>query len=460
MARISSTASRGPIVALLVFGLAACGDDAAGLGDASSMAPDTGVAIDTGVSDTGTSDPDAGTDAGAMEDMGPVDMGATTSPFTTLRNQGLSEQRIDLVFIGDGYTEDELEDDYTQHVEHVADRIFSRRLNGATEPFYQFRSLFNIHRVNLASNESGIDDPANNMMVDTALDGTTGCGAIGGCSPSVDTAKVKAAVDEALMGTDLDADLIIVTLNTSEPLEASIVDANGKFALYGGGPTNNDDVDTSERGLRQIARAMAGLALAEADGGGTYAGPEPTEPNLTTSSTGAKWSTWLGFNAPNDGQGEVNAFEGGGGFSTGVYRPVSGSKLTGDYPGPFDPIAREAIILAMFDIVPPVVQQTPNSGSLMNPPFIDAIESVPLVQVRWFVDGMDTMVDGGRIGFVAWAMANGLAAGPHAVEARVSVQTQFRYPDCRGCQSSTQDFVRRPSAAMSQSIMWNVIYRP
>ncbi|MEL6188737.1 MAG: M64 family metallopeptidase, partial [Myxococcota bacterium] len=257
-----STASRVALPLSLIASLIACSDDAPGLSDAvdaggSNPPADTGVKEDLGA------DPDMGeTDLGAGMDAGAEDMGAAPEPFTTLRNQGLSAQRIDLVFVGDGYTEAELEDVYGQHVEHVADRIFTRRLRGATEPYYQFRAFFNIHRVNLASNESGIDDPATNTEVDTALDGTTGCG-LGGCSPSIDTAKVKAAVDAALMGSDLNADVIIVTLNTAEPLEAAIVDANGKFAIYGGGPTDGDDVDTSERGLRQIARVMAGLALGE-----------------------------------------------------------------------------------------------------------------------------------------------------------------------------------------------------
>ena len=428
--------------------------------------------------DLGSEVMDAGQDAGAIEDLGaedaggapdmggPIDMGfpdaggidPEAEPFRTLSSSGQPEQRVDLVFVGDGYTLEELNTSYVRHIERVANYMFTRQSRGATEPFYQHRALFNVHRVHLASNESGVDDPSSGTTRDTALDGTSACAP--GALCLVDTAKARAAVDEALEGSGIVPDLIIVTLNTELPLEDAIIDENGQFAVYGGGTPTGVDLNISERGLRQVARALANLALHD-PGTEAYSGEEPDAPNVSTSSTGEKWSAWLGFDADFDGQGAVSAFEGGGGFATGLYRPVPMSKLTGAIGEPFDPVAREAIVYAIYELVPVLTGHTPNDSPVMNPDVLDAFSVEPsLVEVNWFVDGANVNVPGDRFGFNSWASGMNLSAGLHTVAAQATAQRRFDFPDCRRCQSAEIPFVRTSTPTMIQTVTWEVNYSP
>ena len=71
---------------------------------------------------------------------------------TTLR-QSETENRIDLVFVGDGYTAPELEG-YAQDVDALVAGYFLE------EPYVTYAPYFNVHRVDVVSNESGVDhDP-------------------------------------------------------------------------------------------------------------------------------------------------------------------------------------------------------------------------------------------------------------------------------------------------------------
>lgn len=424
--------------------------------DASVVVEDAG-----GSADTGTGEMDAGS---TMEDAGVEDAGSvpTEPTATTIRPESgiFSPALIDLVFVGDGYTVDELESAYVAHVRHVAGRMFNRVRRGSTEPFFSYRTFFNVHRITVASNESGIDEMGQER--DTALDATDTCG-LDRCY--IDTTKLTEVITQATAGTDIVPDVVIVALNTEQPLEDVITNDDGTFIIYGGGaetdPSDDIDFNTSERVLRQLARVMGGAELAES-GSGAYAGAEPTAPNLSLLSDGSKWAPWMGFNAGNDDQGAVGSFEGGAGFANGIYRPVDEDKMTGDYPAPYDPVTREAIIVGMFDIVTPLaMQSTPNNETLMNPQFIEAFPmDANLVNVEWYINGMQAMsagqpIEGGLIGFAAVAAEMGLDRGTYMVEARLSAATRFRFPDRN---SGFQDFVRRPSANMSQTITWTVVY--
>lgn len=84
--------------------------------------------------------------------------------WTTIVDHGPSSNRLDIVFVGDGYLESEL-DLYAVHVTAGLDNLFSQ------EPFRSYSTYFNVHRVDVISNESGVDnDPVPGIVRDTALD--------------------------------------------------------------------------------------------------------------------------------------------------------------------------------------------------------------------------------------------------------------------------------------------------
>ncbi len=111
-------------------------------------------------------------------------------------NNGASSNRVDMIFIGDGYQAFEIETTYDGHVSATVDSFFNSGLN----PLPRYQNFFNVHRVNVISNESGADDPANSFVVDTALDATYNTGGTDRCL-YFDTGKANIAVNTALAGT-------------------------------------------------------------------------------------------------------------------------------------------------------------------------------------------------------------------------------------------------------------------
>src|SRR6187200_2987027 len=98
---------------------------------------------------------------------------ASAQTLTNIRDTGPSDNRIDIVVLGDGYTQAELPK-YASDVDRFMDGFFDQ------EPFREYQNYFNVHRIDIVSSESGADHPSRNPSVfkNTALDGTYDCGGI------------------------------------------------------------------------------------------------------------------------------------------------------------------------------------------------------------------------------------------------------------------------------------------
>lgn len=419
--------------------------DAASVEDAGE--PDMGFDIDTGPRDTGVIDPNE-------------------TPFVTTRNEGDPDTKIDIVIIGDGYRIEQLDGLYENHFNRLASQMFQRRGGNrdVTQPFRYYQEAFNIHRIYVASAESGIDDPANGTLVDTALDGSLECvdPVNGPCH--VDFAKVDAAIESALQGSGITPDWRVVVLNTTEELGAAVVTPNGPLAIYGGGLGSGDfTFRTREVALQQLAIAFCGAGDERGGRNEDYQGPEPDAVNLTRTSTSLKWSRWNGFNVGQDGIGEVGIFEGGGGFERGIFRPTQVSKFTNPQPATtslgFNAVVREAIILQIYRTVPLVFDFPPTDQVLDDPNVIDIlVQSGELVNrddtpgvadpivIEWRLNGMLQPVIDTRFGFRQLAESLNLPGGMHTVSVRVR---------------DTTSWVRDPNRPNMETVLtWNVIYRP
>ena len=73
-----------------------------------------------------------------------------------------------LLFIGDGYTQSELDNKYLNDVNTNVNYLF--KSGGLIEPFPSYANYFNIYAVSVASSESGADEPTKNVYKSTALD--------------------------------------------------------------------------------------------------------------------------------------------------------------------------------------------------------------------------------------------------------------------------------------------------
>jgi hypothetical protein len=111
---------------------------------------------------------------------------------------------VDLIVIGDGYSIGEL-DKYSSDVESFVQGLF------AQEPFNEYQRYFNVHRIDVISNQSGADHPEQNPPVfrDTALDATYNCAGIQRLI-CVNIAKVNAVLSRSVPPDRREVILVIV----------------------------------------------------------------------------------------------------------------------------------------------------------------------------------------------------------------------------------------------------------
>ena len=119
-----------------------------------------------------------------------------------LRITGDPETRINYVILADGFTEAEL-DEFAGHAEE-----FMNLLLGSS-PYVRYADFFNVYRIDIASNESGVSTPGN--PVDTALGSELGCFNIGRLL-CANGSLAQAALDAA--APDLRADIRLIVVNS------------------------------------------------------------------------------------------------------------------------------------------------------------------------------------------------------------------------------------------------------
>lgn len=350
----------------------------------------------------------------------------------TIVNNGPSANRVDIVFLGDGYTQANLDAGlYDTHINNYLGYMFGD--NALTDPFYRYRNYFNVHAVNVVSAQSGADNPGTNTYVDTALDASYYWGGGPERLLYVSTSKANTARNTALSGTGITAQMQFVTVNSTK-----YGGGGGSWAVFAGGNSSANDV-----ALHEMGHSFAGLADEYSYGGPTvYTGSEPYEPNVTTDPTGSKWSQWIGYNQP--GIGTIGTYEGARYSEQGIYRPSDNSKMR-SLNQPFDAISREEIILDIYNRVDPLDSWTPNIATLTDPGdlLVSRIDAAT-IDLEWFVD--DQLI---ATGIDAFDLADfGFGPGQYDVTARGYDPTGF---------DPVNGWVRRDSFKLEQYIDWTVI---
>ena len=90
----------------------------------------------------------------------------------TIINNGPNSNRVNVVFLGDGYTASEINTTYPAHIVAMTNYMFNPPSVLNSEPYPTYKNYFNVHRINVVSNESGADVPPLGISRDTALDAT------------------------------------------------------------------------------------------------------------------------------------------------------------------------------------------------------------------------------------------------------------------------------------------------
>lgn len=381
---------------------------------------------DGGTSGGGTDGSDTGTSGGGhdqpptdsdfeWEDVETLDCGARGH---AVLDSGIGENRVNFVILGDGYTADELDDVYVSHVNRMLAEMYGEELG---LPHYLYPSFFNICRIDVVSNESGVDIPDEGVEVDTAMDGW---GSDDTRLGLIDLDKFQAELDDAMSTANIEPDWAAVTLNTDRWFNS------GGYPMIWSGGTSPVDVALHEGG-----HTFHGLADEYGGDPGPYTGGEPAEPNVTADSAGTKWSEWLGYDQ--DQIGEIGTYEGGRYYDTGIWRPSGNSKMN-LVPARHNAPSVQKVILDIYTLVRPIDDFAPKTSGDLPPALGLRIVDEDMLEVDWEVDG-ELVLEGA--GPRIWTDELELSPGSHEVAARVYDPTPW---------------VRSDHSSLEQRVVWQV----
>jgi hypothetical protein len=343
--------------------------------------------------------------------------------YETVINSGPSGNRIDIVVVGDGYTQSEL-NKYQLHTNNILSGYF------AQEPLASYINFFNVHRVDVISNESGVDESDYNIYRDTALDMAYNCGGLSRLL-CINTAK---AWDAASVAPD--ADQMLALANSTR---------------YGGAGYSNlatmagDNSWSVELALHEFGHSFGKLAD-EYDYGGneTYTDPEPSQINVSIynaqqqTDLQTKWYRWLYL--PN-----VDTYEGALYCKYGIYRPTDNSKMR-SLSRPFEEVNVEQFIFRIYENVSIIDDSTPLSDepiSCYTDFYIVPVEPTPnTIDIQWYIDGQP--VPGANAKTFSPDISN-LAIGLHEISVTVTDNT-----------SMVRDEIKR-AQLMTKSLRWQIL---
>lgn len=224
---------------------------------------------------------------------------------------GDSKNKVDIAFIFDGYTKDEI-DKLHKDAKRFAEYLFSY------SPFTDNKNKFNIWGVEVISEESGTDIPGKNIWNQTAINSSF---YTFDSERYLTTSDIKSLRDAASL---VPYDQVYLLVNTEK---------------YGGGGIYNfwsitsvDDPASKYVFLHEFGHGFGGLADEYVDHGLSDEfypdGVEPWEPNITNLvDFDKKWKTMIDKKTPQptpdtpEFAKTIGLFEGAGYMAKGYYRP-------------------------------------------------------------------------------------------------------------------------------------------
>lgn len=273
---------------------------------------------------------------------------------------GPAGERLDLVILGDGYTEEQLAD-FADDAQWVVDYLLG------IPPYGAYSDLFNVWRIDTASAESGLDHPARDEYRDTALGCAYDCAGVDRLVCCDDDVVLR-TVEEALSG----ADGILVLLNDDE------YGGSGGFnyATAYVGPAEGREVAAHELG-----HSLVGLWDEYEYGvAGSKQGPNCSE--LPT----GHWDDWLGSRG-------VSAFPGCS-FSN-LYRPTDEGCMMRTLAEGYCPVCREQTVLEMYRRLPGIVTSIdpPPGEAVTGPIAVETTIPTHRLAFEWSLDGEVVLED-------------------------------------------------------------------
>jgi hypothetical protein len=314
--------------------------------------------------------------------------------------------RIDLVILGDGYTEAERDKFYADAKAAIAGFLDS-------ETYVAYKPVFNAYAIFTPSAQSGADHPSQGIAVDTAFGATYD---YGGVPWALVLDYVSVAVE--LNARFPEKDMALVLVNDTE------------YGGTGGQVAVISLHETSiEIGRHELGHTFANLADEYTEPYPGYPEGDP-EPNVASVEhlDPLKWEIWLtpGVSIPTpdtdavSDHDPVGAFEGARYKTTGIFRPTSNC-LMRELGITFCPVCAEAMVKSFSSLSLLIDAPVPASPAVIPAkgptPFSATIPGLANLTFTWAVDGQ--MIENTAPAFALDPTALGLADGPHTVDLTV-----------------------------------------
>lgn len=254
---------------------------------------------------------------------------------TRIIYSGDPAENVDLAFIAEGYTIDEMAK-FRDDVRKMTEVLFSEA------PFNRFRDKFNIYAIEAVSAESGTDIPGERSYVNTILNSSF---YTFGTDRYLTTQDIKSVNDYASL---VPHDNIIVLINSSR------YGGGGVYNYYSG--TTVGHQLSPKVFIHEFGHGFAGLADEYYSSEVAYdefypLDVEQWEPNITTRvNFDIKWKDSIAKETPVPTPAEaqyantVGLFEGGGYSAKGIFRSEMDCRMKSNSPKGFCAACREAII--------------------------------------------------------------------------------------------------------------------
>jgi hypothetical protein len=359
---------------------------------------------------------------------------AQTIQFESIIENGNSANRVDIAILGDGYTVGQLQK-FRTDVQSFSQKFFQE------EPFKEYQRYFNIHRVDVISNQSGANHPERGVTVDNALGSGYNCAGIQRLI-CVDNGKVFAALGNTAL-TPTQQDIVLIIVNDTE-----YGGSGGFFATF------STHTAASEIGLHELGHSFGFLADEYTNGPPPPCvnSIEPPEVNVTraTQRANIKWNAWIDAATPipttTTAPGVPGLYQGARYCVSGLFRPTNNSKMRAilDPPLSFEQVNAEQLAKRIYNFARPIDANQPAATNLtLAKGAIQRLVITPLVPfthqltINWLVDGQQQAT-----GATFNLDTTPLTPGVHTVVASVRDQSNLVRND--------------PGNVLSQDLTWNL----
>ena len=253
---------------------------------------------------------------------------------TKIYGTGDPKKCVDLAFIAEGYTKDEM-GAFREDVRKMADVLF------AEDPFSGYRDKINIWAIEAVSADSGTDIPGERIYSNTALNSSF---YTFGTDRYLTTQDIKSVNDYAALAPH---DNIIVLINSNK------YGGGGVYNYYSG--TTAGHTLSAKVFIHEFGHGFAGLADEYYSSEVAYdefypLNVEPWEPNITTMvNFDSKWKKNIAPGTPVPTPAEekysnvTGLFEGGGYSAKGIFRPEMDCRMKSNNSKGYCSVCREAI---------------------------------------------------------------------------------------------------------------------